>query len=185
MPRGDKSSYSSKQRRQAHDIEKGYEKRGVSNDEAERRAWATVNKQDGGAKKKSSHSSSSHKSSGGHSGRSSSHSGSRSGSSHRSRSRHSGGSHSGSKRRSRSSRSGSRRSRSRSFTLFGLKLPSYTPYILGGLGLCGLVYGLMQIDTISEAVDPVIDDIGEFFGITPKSDMVASQSFDTTMSTIH
>ena len=46
MPRGDKSSYSSKQKRQAEHIEEGYEKRGTSKKEAERRAWATVNKQD-------------------------------------------------------------------------------------------------------------------------------------------
>jgi plasmid stabilization system protein ParE len=51
MPRGDKSSYSGKQKRKAEHIEEGYEKRGVGKDEAERRAWATVNKQDGGAKK--------------------------------------------------------------------------------------------------------------------------------------
>ena len=50
MPRGDKSKYTSKQKRQANDIEKGYEKRGVSKTEAERRAWATVNKQDHGGK---------------------------------------------------------------------------------------------------------------------------------------
>jgi len=42
MPRGDKSSYSGKQKRQAEHIEKGYEKRGVGRKEAERRAWATV-----------------------------------------------------------------------------------------------------------------------------------------------
>jgi plasmid stabilization system protein ParE len=65
MPRGDKSSYSSKQKRQAEHIEEGYEKRGTSKKEAERRAWATVNKQDkggkksgGGREKKSSHASS-------------------------------------------------------------------------------------------------------------------------------
>jgi len=64
-PRGDKSSYSSKQKRQAEHIEEGYEKRGTSKKEAERRAWATVNKQDKGGKKsgsgrgkKSSHASS-------------------------------------------------------------------------------------------------------------------------------
>ncbi len=51
MPRGDKSSYSSKQKRQAREIEKGYECRGVSTPEAERRAWATVNKMTGGGKK--------------------------------------------------------------------------------------------------------------------------------------
>ncbi|GMV31569.1 MAG: hypothetical protein AMXMBFR59_36940 [Rhodanobacteraceae bacterium] len=50
MPRGDKSAYSGKQKRQAEHIEESYESRGVSKQEAERRAWATVNKQDGGAK---------------------------------------------------------------------------------------------------------------------------------------
>ena len=50
MPRGDKSSYTQKQKRQARHIEEGYEKRGVSKKEAERRAWATVNKQDKGGK---------------------------------------------------------------------------------------------------------------------------------------
>lgn len=52
MPRGDKSKYTEKQKRQADKIEKGYEQRGVSEDEAERRAWATVNKMTGGGKKK-------------------------------------------------------------------------------------------------------------------------------------
>jgi len=54
MPRGDKSSYTDKQTRQAEHIEEGYEKRGVSTDEAERRAWATVNKETGGGKKSGS-----------------------------------------------------------------------------------------------------------------------------------
>ena len=54
MPRGDKSSYTDKQKRQAEHIEEGYEKRGVSDDEAERRAWATVNKMSGGGKKSGS-----------------------------------------------------------------------------------------------------------------------------------
>ena len=54
MPRGDKSSYSSKQKRQAEHIEEGYEKRGTSKKEAERHAWATVNKQDKGGKKSGS-----------------------------------------------------------------------------------------------------------------------------------
>lgn len=45
MPRGDKSSYTGKQKRRAEHIEEGYEKRGVSSKEAERRAWATVNKE--------------------------------------------------------------------------------------------------------------------------------------------
>jgi hypothetical protein len=51
MPRGDKSSYTDKQKRQAHHIEEGYEKRGVPEKEAERRAWATENKVSGGGKK--------------------------------------------------------------------------------------------------------------------------------------
>jgi hypothetical protein len=51
MPRGDKSSYTDKQKRQAEHIEQGYEHRGVSHDEAERRAWATVNKETGGGKR--------------------------------------------------------------------------------------------------------------------------------------
>jgi len=54
MPRGDKSSYTSKQKRQAEHIEEGYEKRGVGRREAERRAWATVNKETGGGKKSGS-----------------------------------------------------------------------------------------------------------------------------------
>jgi hypothetical protein len=54
MPRGDKSSYTDKQKRQAEHIEEGYEDRGVSEDEAERRAWATVNKESGGGKKSGS-----------------------------------------------------------------------------------------------------------------------------------
>jgi hypothetical protein len=54
MPRGDKSKYTDKQKRQAKKIEKGYRKRGASKDEAERRAWATVNKSSGGGKKSGS-----------------------------------------------------------------------------------------------------------------------------------
>jgi len=54
MPRGDKSSYSSKQKRQAEHIEEGYEKRGTSKKEAQRRAWATVNSETGGGKKSGS-----------------------------------------------------------------------------------------------------------------------------------
>ena len=54
MPRGDKSSYTDKQKRQAEHIEESYERRGVSEDEAERRAWATVNKSSGGGKKSGS-----------------------------------------------------------------------------------------------------------------------------------
>lgn len=54
MPRGDKSSYSDKQKRKAQHIEEGYEKRGVSGKEAGRRAWATVNKEDGGGNRSGS-----------------------------------------------------------------------------------------------------------------------------------
>jgi plasmid stabilization system protein ParE len=54
MPRGSKSKYSSKQKRKAEHIEEGYEKRGTSSKEAERRAWATVNKMDKGGKKSGS-----------------------------------------------------------------------------------------------------------------------------------
>ncbi len=50
MPRGDKSKYSEKQERKADHIAQSYESRGVSEHEAERRAWATVNKDDGGGK---------------------------------------------------------------------------------------------------------------------------------------
>lgn len=50
MPRGDKSKYTGKQERKADHIAHGYKKRGVSGEEAERRAWATVNKDDAGGK---------------------------------------------------------------------------------------------------------------------------------------
>lgn len=54
MPRGDKSAYTDKQKRQAEHIEEGYKRRGVSRKEAESRAWATVNKMTGGGKKSGS-----------------------------------------------------------------------------------------------------------------------------------
>ena len=54
MPRGDKSSYTGKQKRKAEHIEEGYEKRGIGKKEAERRAWATVNKETGGGNKRGS-----------------------------------------------------------------------------------------------------------------------------------
>ena len=54
MPRGDKSKYTDKQERMADHIADGYESRGVSEKEAERRAWATVNKETGGGKKSGS-----------------------------------------------------------------------------------------------------------------------------------
>lgn len=54
MARGDKSKYTDKQKRMERHIESGYESRGVGQDEAERRAWATVNKQTGGGNRSGS-----------------------------------------------------------------------------------------------------------------------------------
>ena len=54
MPRGDKSAYTDKQKRKAAHIAESYEEKGVPEDEAEARAWATVSKQDGGGKKSGS-----------------------------------------------------------------------------------------------------------------------------------
>ena len=54
MPKGDKGAYTDKQKRQAQHIEESYEEKGVSKDEAESRAWATVNKESGGGKKSGS-----------------------------------------------------------------------------------------------------------------------------------
>jgi plasmid stabilization system protein ParE len=51
MPQGDKSKYTDKQKRKAEHIEESYEARGTPEKEAESRAWATVNKDDGGGKK--------------------------------------------------------------------------------------------------------------------------------------
>ncbi len=51
MARGDKSSYTDKQKRMAEHIEESYEDRGVSEKEAEHRAWATVNKETGGGQR--------------------------------------------------------------------------------------------------------------------------------------
>jgi plasmid stabilization system protein ParE len=51
MPRGDKSKYTDKQERKADHIAESYENHGVPDKEAERRAWATVNKDDGGGKR--------------------------------------------------------------------------------------------------------------------------------------
>lgn len=54
MPRGDKSAYTGKQKRKAEHIEEGCRDQGVPRDEAEPRAWATVNKEDGGGNKSGS-----------------------------------------------------------------------------------------------------------------------------------
>ncbi|MCO6048693.1 plasmid stabilization protein [Mesorhizobium sp. RP14(2022)] len=54
MTRGDKDKYTDKQKPKAEHIEESYENRGVPEDEAERRAWATVNKESGGGNKSGS-----------------------------------------------------------------------------------------------------------------------------------
>ncbi|WP_339411372.1 termination factor Rho [Pseudomonas sp. EA_35y_Pfl2_R5] len=54
MPRGSKDSYSEKQKRKAEHIEDSYKAKGVTEEEAEARAWATVNKQSGGGEKSGS-----------------------------------------------------------------------------------------------------------------------------------
>jgi len=54
MSRGDKSAYTEKQKRKAEHIEESYRERGVSKEDAEKRAWATVNKEDGGGNKSGS-----------------------------------------------------------------------------------------------------------------------------------
>ena len=54
MAQGSKGKYTNKQKRKASKIERGYKSRGVSRKEAERRAWATVNKMDHGGKKSGS-----------------------------------------------------------------------------------------------------------------------------------
>jgi hypothetical protein len=54
MPRGSKAKYTTKQKRKARHIEEGYEARGIPENEAERRAWATVNKESGGGNKSGS-----------------------------------------------------------------------------------------------------------------------------------
>lgn len=54
MPRGDKSAYTDKQKRKAEHIEESYEERGAPHEEAQARAWATVNKDSGGGNKSGS-----------------------------------------------------------------------------------------------------------------------------------
>lgn len=51
MPRGDKSKYTSKQKRQAQHVEEGYEERGASRKKVAARGWATVNKMSAGGKR--------------------------------------------------------------------------------------------------------------------------------------
>lgn len=54
MPRGSKDKYTNSQKKQAENIEKSYEKKGVSKERSESIAWATVNKQSGGGEKSGS-----------------------------------------------------------------------------------------------------------------------------------
>lgn len=54
MSQGSKEKYTDKQKRKAEHIEKGYIEQGVSKEEAEKRAWATVNKESGGGNKSGS-----------------------------------------------------------------------------------------------------------------------------------
>ncbi len=54
MPRGSKEKYTSKQKRQAQHIEKGYKKRGMGSERAEEIAYATINKTQGGGRKSGS-----------------------------------------------------------------------------------------------------------------------------------
>jgi plasmid stabilization system protein ParE len=54
MARGDKSKYTDRQKRKARHIEEGYEAQGVPEKEAAARAWATVNKEEGGGNKSGS-----------------------------------------------------------------------------------------------------------------------------------
>jgi len=51
MARGSKDTYTDKQKRQAAHIERSEREAGRSEEDAERIAWATVNKQDGGGRK--------------------------------------------------------------------------------------------------------------------------------------
>ena len=73
MPRGDKSAYTDKQKREAEHIEEGYERRGRSHEEAERIAWSTVNAESGGGKlsgsgRRGNNGSAAHLQAGGHKG---------------------------------------------------------------------------------------------------------------------
>ena len=69
-----------------------------------------------------------------------------------------------SRRRSSTPRSVRRTRRTVSSSGF-LGLPTWATLSLGILGTCGLVYGLMQIEMVNDFMDPVIHDVGEFFGL--------------------
>jgi hypothetical protein len=77
--------------------------------------------------------------------------------------------------RGRSRNTSRSRRRSRSSGFLGISnLPTWVPISLGIVGVCGLVYGLMQLDTVSDFMDPVIHDVGEFFGLTEEEGIDAT-----------
>jgi hypothetical protein len=80
--------------------------------------------------------------------------------------------------RSGSSRGSSSRSRGRSSrrssdsTFLGVSgLPGWAPYAITVVSICGLVYGLMQVAAVSEFVEPIMDDVSEFLGLSDDDDM--------------
>jgi hypothetical protein len=79
------------------------------------------------------------------------------------------------------SRSGSRSRRSSGF----LGMPGWLTISLGCVALGGLVYGLMQIEVVSEFMDPVVHDVGEFFGLTDDEGIDTSNiTHDRTYSSV-
>jgi len=88
---------------------------------------------------------------------------------------------SGMKSRSRSRSSSSRSRRSSGF----LGMPTWLAISLGCVSLGGLVYGLMQLEVVSEFMDPVFHDVGEFFGLTDDEGIDTSNiTHDRTYSTV-
>jgi hypothetical protein len=88
--------------------------------------------------------------------------------------------------RGRSSRGRSSRGRSSGSSFLGISgLPSWMPVTLGIVGLCGAVYGLMQITSVRSFMSPVIDDVGEFFGLTSVEGIDSSNiTHDRTYSSV-
>ena len=68
--------------------------------------------------------------------------------------------------RSKSSSASPRSRARRSSTSFLSTIPGWVPISLGVASVCGLIYGLMQLDSVSDFMDPVIHDVGEFFGLS-------------------
>ena len=59
------------------------------------------------------------------------------------------------------------------------------PVTLSIVGVCGLVYGLMQISSVRSFMEPVIDDVGEFFGLTSEEGIDSSNiTHDRTYSSV-